>query len=117
MYFMKSKENTRGVTLVPDPITTECDNAWIIKTENDLNLLKINKRSLNNNIFRLEKYAKKMHIEEDVKRIREYYENYEKFFGEHEGDISYLSKSESELRKSLELINGVAFDIMIKLYD
>ena len=96
---------------------TEYEKAFSIKSQDDLNLLKINKRSLNNNLFRIEKYAKKMHIEDAAEQMRFHYENYDKFIGDHESDIPYLSKSETELRKSLDLINGAAFDIMIKIYD
>lgn len=88
-----------------------------INTAADINLTLMKKRELNNCFTILEKYASKFSLDEDIKFMVEKKQEYVDFFGNHSGDIEYLSKSSNDLLRPLTLIESRVMEIMIKLFD
>lgn len=82
--------------------------------EKDLYMMK---RTINNKIALLEKSAKKIKIDTDIKYIKEKFNDYRSLIDEHITDKDYLVKSEKELRKILMLIDDKIDEIKLKLYD
>lgn len=91
-------------------------NNYIISENFDIRMWTMTKRSLNNYSYMLKKYAKKMGVEDSANRIIQHIDEYVTFVGNHIDDKAYLSKSEAELRRPLELINNEAIEMMMELY-
>lgn len=80
-------------------------------------LLNSHKRQISNLIGLLEEKAPKFRIEKETKALREKFKEYEEFLGDHITDVDYLSNSEKELKRPLELMTQKLFEIMLKLSD
>lgn len=88
-----------------------------IKKEEDIKIVLMKKRGLNNYVSILKAYAEKFSIQEDIKFIEEKTQEYTFFFGNHQQDIEYLAKSSDDLARPLLLIESRLSEIMIKLFD
>lgn len=88
-----------------------------ISENTDINLILMKKREINNCTTTLEKYSKEFHIEEEMKFISDKVKEYTEFFGAHQNDLGYLSKSSKELKRPLDLIEQKLNEAMIKIFD
>jgi len=88
-----------------------------IKTAEDIEIVLMKKRELNNYVYILKEYADKFSLQEDIKFIEEKTQEYIEFFGNHQHDIGYLEKSSTDLARPLLLIDSRLSEIMIKLFD
>lgn len=73
-------------------------------------------RKLTNCISVLKEYSTKIDIMEDVKYIEEQVRGYRDFVSVHVGDLEYLSKSETDLRRYADNISSKCDSIVLKLY-
>lgn len=79
--------------------------------------LTMRNRNLHNSIDILLKYASKFEIKPEAEFVEARIKEYTDLVGAHLPDKEYLSKSENELRRPLELVSSKLYDIMMKLYD
>ena len=80
-------------------------------------IITMRNRDINNKISILEKVDQKFIKKEDIDFIRKKFDEYSGFIGDHIEDIPYLSKSEKELRRPLELINNCITEMMIGMFE
>lgn len=73
-------------------------------------------RDINNKITILETVAPNYISQEDITFIRKKFDEYSELVGDHIGDILYLSKSDKELKRPIELINNKITQISLKLF-
>lgn len=88
-----------------------------ISEDTDINIILMKKREINNCTTTLQKYSKEFHIEEEVQFISDKVKEYADFFGTHQNDIGYLTKSTKELKRPLDLIEQKLNEAMIKMFD
>lgn len=74
-------------------------------------------RVISNRISILEQCPSKVGISEQVRFIREKFREYEDFVGDHIQNLAYLTESEKELRRPVELIDHKTYELMLKLYE
>lgn len=85
-------------------------------SEQDKNTIMMRTRGLNNRIHILEKIAEEFNISEEVIFIRQHFEEYNNFIGDHIEDIDYLRQSQNELRRPVELISQKLLATALHLY-
>lgn len=88
-----------------------------IKDDTDINLILMKKRDLNNCVALLNRYAHKFEVEKEMVFVKDKLKEYAEIIGNHQGDVEYLTKSEIELRRPIELIDNKLEEIMMKLFD
>lgn len=88
--------------------------------KNDNNTRKnitINNRTINNLISVVEKnYSKRLHIEDEIKYIKDSFEEYNVFVSEHINNLKYLSNSETTLRRLSNNIDNKCYELIAKMY-
>lgn len=109
------KEVYRKILEAVQEIVADKDN-YVINENTDIKMLTMTKRSLNNYMGMLNRYSEKMGVQERIDKIASYVDEYANFLGNHLDDKEYLSKSEAELRRPLEIINIETIEIMMELY-
>ncbi len=92
------------------------DSYVIDVTSFDKKKLMMTKRKFNNCVTILKRYANAMNVKTLVDTIEKHVNEYAELLGNHIDDIEYLSKSENELRRPLDLIVTEVPEIMMKLY-
>lgn len=73
-------------------------------------------RKITNSIDILKNYSKVIDISEDVQYIEKEFKEYKDFVSQKVGDLDYLEKSESHLRKYSDNINSKCDYVIQKLY-
>lgn len=73
-------------------------------------------RDLNNRIHILESIKKDFSISGEVSFIREKFDEYNTFIGEHIEDMNYLRQSKQTLKRPIELIDIKLTEMALKLY-
>ncbi len=109
------KEVYRKILEAVQEIAADKDN-YVIDENTDIKILTMTKRSLNNYIGILKRYSVEMGVQERIDKVARYVDEYAVFLGNHLDDKEYLSKSEAELRRPLELINIETIEVMMELY-
>lgn len=109
------KEVYRKILQSVQEIAMDRDN-YVIDGNTDTKMLTMTKRTLNNYMGILKKYSERMGVQERIDRIARYVDEYVFVLGNHLDDIEYLSKSEAELRRPLEIINIEIIDVVMELY-
>ena len=74
-------------------------------------------RAISNRISILAQCPNRVGIDEQVRFIQEKFKEYEDFVGNHIKDRTYLTQSEKELRRPIELIDHKTYELMLKLYE
>lgn len=95
--------------LVSEPSFT-CDNY-------ELREHRIRQRTLNNKITLLEKISQKLTCEDDVKYIRQQFDDYREFIDAHIEDVEHLKKSKPELMKFAANIENKCDEIKVNFYN
>lgn len=85
-------------------------------SEQDKNTIMMRNRGLNNRIHILEGIAEEFNISAEVTFIRQRFDEYNNFIGNHIEDINYLRQSQNELRRPVELISQKLLAIALHLY-
>ena len=88
-----------------------------IKTKEDIEIVLMKKRELNNYMCILKKYAKKFSLQKDIDFIEGKVKEYAELFGDHQHDIGYLKNNSNDLSRPLLLIDSRISEVMIKLFD
>lgn len=102
---------TKFQTLIED------NSLWDYEKENDLDLIKMKKRKLNNYINTLKKYENIYCVKEEIDFIDNRLSEYIEVVGDHIDDSEYLIKSKKELKRPLDLISQKLDEVMMKMYD
>lgn len=97
--------------------TIEVQEAYRILENTTDTELTMRNRNLNNYVDILARYADRFNVKDEVGFVKEHIKEYTDMVGEHLSDKEYLSKSERELRRPLDLVSSKIYDIMMKLYD
>lgn len=93
------------------------DLMYNIIDNNNINEALMNKRNLSNYITILKNHASKFGFKTEVAFINEKFEEYADILGNHNDDLEYLKKSQMELKRPLELIEGKLDEMTIRIYD
>lgn len=80
-------------------------------------ILNSHKRQMSNLIKLLDNKADDFRIRDKVDYLKERFKEYDDLIGNHITDVEYLSNSEKELKRPLEVMTGTLFEIMLKLSD
>ena len=86
-----------------------------INESEDKEILLMQNRQISTQISYLKQHAQKFGIKKEVEFVSERFKEYESFIGDHIDDMSYLSKSRTELSRPIKLISTKLYDIMLKL--
>lgn len=78
--------------------------------------LTLMQKTVSNKLSSLEKVAKKLKLENEVKYLIEQFGEYREFIGDHFDDLQYLSHSSKELRRYLSLMDIKLDEIKIGFY-
>lgn len=82
----------------------------------DRNTIMLRNRDLNNRIHILEELERDFGISNEVNFIRQHFDEYTSFIGDHIEDINYLIQSQNELRRPIELVSHKLLVTAIHLY-
>lgn len=94
------------------------DNCMVdINSDIEIEKIMTKKRALNNYIGLLKRYEKRFNVEDEIRFIREKADEYINFLSDHLDKIEYLSQSQKELSRPLELIDGKLCELMIKIFE
>ena len=102
------------ISTIQSTVTDE--KACIVNRKEDTLYLTMVKRRLSNYLNVLEKYGPDYFKLEDIRFIKEKYDEYDSFIGEHINDVDYLSKSYNDLRRPLDLIDSRLYEMTMNLY-
>ena len=100
--------------VVTSPNFVQFDSS--IGSENVTKMLNLNTRKINNCVTLLKEYSNIIDIKEEIDYISDQLTEYREFISEKTGDIEYLKKSETHLRKLSDNINTKCDFIILKLY-
>lgn len=84
---------------------------FLVVKEGDLIL----QRSISNKICFLENYVENIDIKTDITRMKEYFDQYREFYGNHYKDNTYMEKSKNELMNYISRIDDICDSIHMKL--
>ena len=90
--------------------------AYHIELSDDIREMTMRKRTLNNYVKIMGTYADKFGVEEEACFIRERIDEYSELLGNHLMDLQFLSESENDLWRPLNLVNDKLYDTMLKLF-
>lgn len=112
----KQKENIENIL---DYIQVKVSQKSLleINSDSDKKLITVNNRSLNNKIGVLLKYSDKFGFSEDANLLKNAFQDYQEFVGEHISDLEYLKKSIADLARYSENISFRCDMIRLKLYE
>lgn len=91
-------------------------DTFIILDNADTRKLTMKKRMLSNCVEFLKKYSEDMGVKNHIDIIEKRADEYSNLIGNHIDDIGYLTKSELELRRPMEIISKEAVEAMMELY-
>ncbi len=84
---------------------------FLVVKEGDLIL----HRSVSNKICFLSDYVENEDIKNDITRMKEYFDQYREFYGNHYKDEAYMEKSKNELMNYISRIDDICDSIHMKL--
>ena len=87
-----------------------------IQSQETIDFVKIQNRTISNKITCLEKFAKDLKFEEEIRKMKTDFDSYENFFSEHMSDLDYLIKSERTFNNKMQLLDNQCDNILAKLY-
>lgn len=114
----KQKEHTENLVIKIQKIVLE-DQFVRFSCEDDTKTITVNNRRISNAIDVLKEYSKRLNskdIKDDTEYIENEFKQYRMFVEEKIGDLDYLSKSESILRKYSENISSKCDALVLHLY-
>lgn len=115
----KTKEGMERIVNKVQNIVSETGFYSFSKSEDKDDIKKrtgITNRSMNNCIAALQKYAKKVGSENEVKYIEERFKEYKEIISEHLEELEYLERTEAQFKRIAENISSKCDDIMVNLY-
>lgn len=121
-YLVQSKANEKSkkealirlMTAIQGVATDE--KSYTVNCKDDTKILTMKKRQLSNYIKVLENYEANICDSEDIKFVKDKFEEYDSKIGDHIDDIDYLCKSYNDLRRPLDLIDSKLYEMIMKLY-
>lgn len=87
-----------------------------INNQEDIKIVSINKRSIDNNLNLLKDSTKNLNVDKDISYIAEQFSNYISIIDNHINDIQYLKNSKIDLERYLIAMNDRLNKLRIDLY-
>lgn len=115
----KIKEQIEVITNKIQKIVTAehfCNFNSIKDSEDAQKTFTMNTRKLKNCIEILKEYSKFINVKDEITYIDERVKEYKEFVSEKVGDLDYLKKSETSLRRYAENIDSKCDSIVLKIY-
>ena len=92
------------------------DSLYIIKEDTTKEKLTMTIRKIRNQASRVNLYGNQFGLKKENEIISKEIKEYIDFVSDHITDIEYLSKSQNQLKRPLDIINDKLFEMMMKLY-
>lgn len=121
-FFTEKNSNTRKkkevIEIIIEKLQLKLESNVMrnIKNEEDVKIVNINKRSIDNNLSLLKDNAKNLNIDKDIDYIVEQFDNYISIIDNHISDIEYLKNSKIDLERYLTAMSDKLNKVRIDLY-
>ena len=90
--------------------------AYEVSKNEDVQVLTTIKRRLSNYIKILEEHSAGFGLDREIEFIKEKFNEYDSFIGNHMSDVAYLEKSSCDLRRPLDLIDYKIYEMIFILH-
>lgn len=121
-FFTEKNSNTRKkkevIEIIIEKLQLKLESNVMrnIKNEEDIKIVNINKRSIDNNLNLLKDNAKNLNIDKDIDYIAEQFDNYISIIDNHISDVEYLKNSKIDLERYLTAMSDKLNKVRIDLY-